>query len=167
MRRIPLTQGKFALVDDEDYERVSQFKWRYCPDYRNPKTIGKAVRTVRIVGKRTTEHMSRFILRLKPGEPDADHRDGNGLDNRRNNLRVCKTPFQNGQNRTIQTHSTPYKGVHALKSANTYQSHINVNGKRIYLGSFRTPEEAAYAYDLSAMHFFGEFARTNQQMGVL
>ena len=108
MKRIPLTQGKFALVDDEDFEALSQFKWRakHCPDGRRPEKSSKwyACRTeIRKrgpkAGKKKEVYMHRFLMDAPRGKV-VDHLNGDGLDNRRANLRICtqKENLANGVN---------------------------------------------------------------------
>lgn len=154
MKTIPLSQGKVALVDDEDFERINQFKWcaaKNCNAYYavrntyNPK--------IRII-------MHRVILNAKKGD-EIDHRNGNGLDNRKDNLRFC-TPSQNHQNRRLMKGGTSkYKGVDWFKREKKWRSKIVVNKKAIYLGLFDSEIEAACVYDTAASRYFGEFARFN------
>jgi hypothetical protein len=161
MKLIPLTNGMFAKVDDGDFDLVSRFKWRAAkaapvnaPYY--------AVTTVRKSGKRTTLRMHRLIM----GEPNAqfDHADGDGLNNQRANLRPCDR-FQNGQNRKIQQHSSPFKGVTWYGPSQKYVVKINIRGRQKFLGYFSDPLDGALVYDATAIEHFGPFARTNQQMG--
>lgn len=169
MRRIPLTQGKFALVDDEDFERVSQFKWRaYCSPDKQKRWY--AARTVRVPAKPKDRYfvvlMHRFIL---PHDmPHTDHRDRDGLNNQKENLRPC-TRIQNGRNRGIQKNKSGFKGVTFKKNhpSKPWCARVTLEGKRIHLGLFASAEDAAKAYDVAALCHYGEFARTNQQMGAL
>ena len=164
MKEIPLTQGKVALVDDEDFEKVSQFQW-----YAN--RIGKgdhwyATRNVRRNGKRRPELMHRVIMGLEYGDPrQVDHRDRvNTLDNRKCNLRVATRP-QNSRNIGVPKHNTSgFKGVSWRKQDDKWGANIKVNGVQRYLGSFPTKELAAVAYDAAAIELHGEFACTNEML---
>jgi len=145
---IPLTQGLYALVDGEDYLSLIQHKWHAQKD-------GNTYYAVRYRGIK----MHREILRLSTGV-QADHRNSNGLDNRKCNLRIC-TNSENNANRRIQCHSSRFKGVTWIKRDKKWQSQIGFNGKLIYLGRFDDEIKAAEAYDKAAKRLFGEFAKTN------
>ena len=168
MREIPLTRGYIAIVDDEDYEWLMQYKWRV---QINTKDAMYAITSLakRIEGYSWTRHetMHRMILELPEGQ-HIDHINGNKLDNRKCNLRLC-TPSQNnknlGKNRTyrgVPTTST-YKGV-CHRSRNCWSATINVDGVPHRLGHFPTEEAAANAYDEAAKRLHGAFARTNQDL---
>lgn len=148
MKKIPLTKGKFVLVDDEDFGRVHQFKWYLSND-------GYASRNKRENNRRVTIRMHRFILSVKPGE-NVDHISGDRLDNRRSNLRLA-TRQENAFNRgrTLKNKSG-YKGVSAKK--NRWLAQITRNYKVIYLGLFKTKTEASLAYKAAAKKYHGEFA---------
>ena len=146
---IELTKGRIALVDDEDYERVSSYKW----SLQNTNYAASC-----IDGKKTLLH--RFILDVSQ-EQTIDHKNRDGLDCRRENLRLC-THSQNQHNRPAQrNNSTGYKGVRWNKTNKRYAANISVDGHRIHLGYFDSPEDAAYAYDQAALQHYGEFAWTN------
>jgi len=158
MKTIELTQGKVALVDDADYLYLNQFKWHAHLHYSG--RIWYAIRgTVRDDGRKTTIPMHRVIMKARPDE-QVDHIDHDGLNNQRINLRLC-TVSQNAGNSNKHKHSrNPYKGVH-LTDSGRYRAYITINSRRINLGRFDDPIEAAEAYDAKAREVFGEFALTN------
>jgi len=159
MKEIPLTQGKVAIVDDADYEWLMQWKW--CAANFRGKFY--AIRAVNEKLKRTTIQMHRQIMDTPPGM-ETDHINGNSLDNRRENLRVC-TVSQNQMNRRTQKNNTSgYKGVSYSKHRKKWFSQIQIDKKRIFLGLFLTPENAARAYDEAAKRYFGEFTKTNFEL---
>jgi len=152
LRTIRLTKNKKAKVDDEDYEWLSQYKWYAC-EMRNK---WYAVRKV----NRKNVYMHRFII-----SPDIrlqiDHIDGDGLNNTRENLRVC-TSTENARNRRkINGGSSQYKGVHWHKRQCQWIARITIDRKQIQIGSFNSEIEAAKAYDDKARYYFGEFAKLN------
>lgn len=159
MKTIELTQGKRALVDDEDYEYLNSFKWTFKAGY--------ALRVAYPNGRyqrRQTIYMHREVMGL-PVEFDGrevDHKDHDGLNNTRENLRVA-TRQQNTQNRTKQTNpsSSTYKGVSFHKATGKWDARITVNKTLIRLGLFADETQAAAAYDKAATSYFGEFAQTN------
>lgn len=159
VKEIILTQGKTALVSDDDFERVSKFKWHAA------FTLGRwdARRKINLGEKRGIVRMSRFVLGV---DCFVDHRDGDSLNNQRNNLRPC-TLAQNARNRKNQNHSSKYKGVTLRPELGKWQAGIRANGSRNHLGFFEIEREAAMAYDRAALLHFGEFAKTNQQIGLL
>ena len=152
MREIQLTKGKVAFVDDDDFENLSQYKWN--------ATKGKAS----WYASRGKSHqgnikMHRMIMDA-PAELQVDHRDGNGLNNQKSNLRLA-TNGQNKQNARLQRNSTSgYKGVHQ-RANGRWQAQISHDNNYHYLGLFDTPVEAARAYDAKAKELLGEFARFN------
>jgi hypothetical protein len=152
MREIPLTQGQVALVDDEDFEELNQFKW--CA-YWAPHA--RTFYAVRRDGKRLTL-MHRQITKAPPGRK-VDHRNRIGFDNQKLNLRFA-TESQNSANSRLPSNNTSgFRGV--SRNRQKWQSRIRYNGRKIHLGSFDCPEEAAKAYDRAARHYFGEFATPN------
>lgn len=156
MKQIPLTQGQVALVDDEDYEIVMQYKWnavRFKHSYY-------AVRGAWIEKKVKRIHLHRFLMNPADGMV-VDHIDGDGLNNTRANLRVC-TNFQNIQNqRRRTTNKSGYKGVWWNPDLKKWRVRIRVNGKSLSVGHYDSAIDAANAYDETVRKHFGEFARTN------
>ena len=140
MKKLPLTQGQVAIVDDADYEWLSQWKW-YAAKICN---IFYAVRQAkRVNGKQKNIFMHAEIIGRKEGL-EIDHINGNGLDNRRENLRHV-THRENGQNRHDKR-SSKYPGVCWHKRDFNWQATIRLNGKAKYLGSFINEEDAFAAY---------------------
>ncbi|MCB1469043.1 MAG: HNH endonuclease [Rhizobiaceae bacterium] len=155
MKTIPLTGGGYAIVDDEDYERVSACKWW------TQKGKGGCLYAVRSRG----QLLHREIMRVGPGQ-FVDHINRDGLDNRKANLRVC-TNAQNMANQAKRKGtSSRYKGVHVTASGK-YVATIESAGTILHLGTFREEERAARQYDRAARVFFGNFARTNEMLGLL
>ena len=146
MKQIPLTQGKFALVDDEDYERVNQYKWHAS---RAPHTY-YASRKIRLsLGQKRIGRMQRmhhFIIGHPPIGFETDHIDGKGLNNQKYNLRFV-THRQNLQN-WHHPRASIYPGVSLDKNSSKkkWVTQIMVNNNKIYLGRFFSEEEAYKAY---------------------
>ncbi len=157
--RIPLTRGKYAIVDPDDFLHLSKEKW--CAS-RN-RGIFYAVRGVKgSNGKQRNIPMHRLILKV-PHNMFVDHINRNGLDNRKANLRPA-THAQNSCNRAKRgnrTYASKYKGVTSRSNSKTYQANIRVNGHPISLGSFDDEVKAAKAYDRAAKKYHREFAVLN------
>jgi hypothetical protein len=157
MRTIPLSQGYVALVDDADYERVSQFKWSAT----KTKTNVYGIRKVRLPNGRTTSQMlHRFIMGVTHPRVDVDHKDHNGLNNQRQNLRLCVRGENNGNSRKTRG-SSRYKGVSWDSGRKLWRADIRVHDKPIYLGRFSEECDAALAYDAAARANFGVMAHCN------
>lgn len=162
--RIPLTNRKrekiYAIVDKEDFELLSKVKWQlHMP--RKAHYTYYALRTVTVKGKRSCQWMHREVLRLRDPKAKVDHIDGNGLNNRRKNLRVASIS-QNGLNSRLRMdNKSGYKGVWKPKGASGWIAGIGQNYKSIHIGTFPTKEEAALAYNKKAKELFGEYARMN------
>ena len=152
-RRIPLTGGHVALVDDEDADRIlAMGAWQA---QLNGAVI-YARKSIWIDGRPTSVNMHSVIL----GAPRVDHINGDGLDNRRVNLR----PVTHGQNiynqRRRSTNTSGYKGV-SHRSSGRWQAYIQAQGRRYHLGTFHDPADAARAYDTAATKLHGQYARLN------
>lgn len=150
-QKIPLTKGCYALVDDEDYERISQYKWTMGKDY--------AIRSIRDAdGKKGHGYMHRFILDTQSRQ--VDHINGNKLDNRRCNLRPC-TPSQNQANSLPRKGSSQFKGVSWNRKNARWVAQIKINRNDKSLGRFNDEIDAAMAYDQAAFAAWGKFAYLN------
>ncbi len=149
-KEIQLSQGEMALVDDDVFAELDKFYW-YCD------ADGYAARMAkRPNGQRFVLRMHWCIKRVQPGFV-VDHINGNRLDNRAENLRVC-TKAQNNAN----IHKDGFKGVCWREHAKAYKAYIKKNGKQIHLGYFKDQVKAAEAYNEAAANLFGEFASLNQ-----
>jgi len=159
MKKIPLTRGKYTLVDDADFERLNQWKWYAKKD---GNTIYAARMSSRVGGKQSLILMHREILGLEPGDKrQGDHRNHNGLDNWRDNLRICTNP-QNQHNRSPHRNGTSvFKGVYWCKERRRWRTQIRFNGHLIHLGYFDSEIDAANLYDKTAKEYFKEYAFTN------
>lgn len=148
MKRIELSQNKYALVDDEDYEYINQWKWYYHKGY-----------AVRNQNKKQIS-MHRVITNCF-GDIDIDHINRNRADNRKSNLRICNDSLNQANTSKKTTNTSGYKGVSWNKQANKWTAQITVNNSRIHLGYFDNKETAARKYDEKAKQYFGEYATLN------
>lgn len=156
MKEIQLTQGLVALVDDEDYEYLNQWKWHAHKQTRS------GYRAIRAVNKKIII-MARVIMGLEDKGLLIDHKDRNGLNNQKSNLRLC-TKQQNNFNKTPhKTSTSKYLGVCLEKRLKNrkWRATITHNYKQIPLGRFENEQDAAAAYNLKAKELFGEFANLN------
>ncbi len=153
---VPLSRGLFAVVDVADGEAVGAFTW--SAKVRDGKPA-YAIRAYKAGGAKIFEHLHQFLWKLwgQPAARQLDHRDGDGLNCRRLNLRPA-THSQNGGNAKVyRTNSSGFRGVCRVK--NRWMATIVVANKRRHLGYFSSPEEAGAAYDRAAIGLRGEFAR--------
>lgn len=161
MKQIPLTQGKVALVDDADYDRLMAMgKWHYTAQGYAARSYGYKRESD---GRRSNKTilMHRMVSNASEGM-DTDHIDNDKLNNQRNNLRVC-TRSENKQNCGKRCNNTSgYKGVSWSKSKKRWQVFIWIKYKQINLGIFTDKIEAAKVYNEAALKYHGEFARLNE-----
>ena len=149
MGEIELTQGYKALVDDEDYEALKEYKWRAQKSKRNVHAVTKYCIS-----------MHRFLLGVDDPKIEVDHKDHNGLNNQRKNLRIC-TARQNSLNQRKRqgNYSSSFKGIDWNKENQKWEARIRCgDGSRIRLGKYKTEIEAAEAYRFAAELLHGEFA---------
>lgn len=146
MGKIKLVNGGETLVDDEDFERLNRYQWHRT-------TFGYAIVEMRL---------HRVVMDLKNNDPlIVDHINGNKLDNRRENLRICNKA-QNAVNTKLlrSTNTSGFRGVR--RHRNRWAASVTYNYRNIYLGLYKTKEEAAKAYNEAAKKYFGEFAVLNK-----
>ena len=157
-RRIPLTQGKYALVDQDDFERLNKHKWhadRHNNTFYAIRCVGSGKNRIRIMMHREILHPPDHLI--------VDHINHNGLDNRKANIRPA-TRSQNNFNRLIikrKGASSKYKGVAWKKSKEKWRAQIHVNGQCKFIGYFKDEIHAAKEYDNAAKKYHGEFASLN------
>ncbi len=155
MREINITRGMTALVDSGDLQKVSAWSWSAMKTRRKDKFY--AVATV----NNKFAYMHHLIL---GSTNQVDHKNGNGLDNRRENLRFA-TPSQNQMNRnkTLRKCTSAHKGVAFREKGRVkhWYAYITVSKKQMSLGYFASEIQAAHAYNEAATKYFGEFAKLN------
>ena len=157
MKEIQLTKGKVALVDDEDFEYLNQFKWQ-ANKIRNTFYANRNFRIYK--NKQGKIYMHRLILKAKK-EYVIDHIDGDTLNNQKKNLRIC-THSENMRNSKIPINNTSgYKGVSYIKRDKKWEAYITFNNKLLNLGTFTDPINAAKAYNAAAVKYHGKFAKLN------
>ena len=152
---IALTKGFSTIIDYDDLYKIKPYKWFYSNRYARAYTGGGRA-SPKIIA------MHRLILNM----PDdcgfeVDHIDGNGLNNQRNNLRICTRAENNRNCRKLSVSSSRYKGVTFDKQTGKWRTEITFNYKRIRLGRFSNEEEAARVYDKAALKYHGAFAKIN------
>jgi len=152
MKEIHLTQGKVTTVDDDLFDFLSQWKWHAVKNKHTWYAVAK------VNGSPVLMHR---VIMDAPAGVKVDHRDRNGLNNTKKNLRFA-TYSQNSANRKVSANNRlGYKGVYFDKRMKKYVAKVTASNKRYWLGHYSTPEDAARAYDEKAKELFGEFAGTN------
>ena len=155
--RVPLTQGKVAIIDAEDSERVLRHKWRLL---RAPRTCYAQTTRLCADGIWRTLFLHRFIIDAPDGS-EVDHWDNDGLNNRRGNLVVCTRSIHAERQRVRRNNKIGYLGVSKQTLNRSWAANICHRGQRIYLGTFAVPEDAARAYDAKARELRGDRATVN------
>lgn len=158
MKSIRLTQGKTALIDDLDYKLVARYNWFVHFDGHNWYPVRRTAKG--------HQKLHDFLMQT-PAGVEIDHKDRNGLNNQRRNLRIC-THAQNCANRFFKTaNKSGFKGVSWKKANKKWCAQIKTKRTVTYLGLFKDPKIAAKAYDYAAIKEFGEFALTNRSLGLI
>jgi len=149
--KFSIAKGKTTLIDKSDYDMVSKYRWNY--------NNGAVCTNIKVGERRTTMKLHRYLLGLKKGYGIVDHINGNPLDNRRSNLRLCN----NAQNKSNADkhidNKSGYKGVSWAKHAGKWQATIGANNKQYYLGLYDDPKEAYKAYVEAAKKYHKEYAK--------
>lgn len=162
-REIPLTRGLVAKVDASDFEWLSKYKWHAAlkRGVSHPYAVRTATKEEREAGVGQAIRMHRQIMFDVGPDKMVDHINGDTLDNRRANLRVCTRGENNRNAQKLRAASSKFKGVSFNKDTGKYRAAICIDGKVTIIGLYPTAMEAALAYDKFAMHIQGEFARLN------
>lgn len=148
MKRIKLTQNKWAIVDDEDFGRIIQYKWYFEHGYARRDENGKNI------------YMHRFILGIDDRRV-IDHKNRDGLDNRKENLRICNQSLNCANQRINSANTSGYKGVSWNKTLRYWTASVKLHGKT-KVKYFNVKEDAAKAYNEMALEKFGEYALLNK-----
>jgi hypothetical protein len=162
MKTIPLTKGFVAMVDDEDYEWLSKYNWCVRPSWNTHYACRRKQR-----GPDNPRRVGNIDMHTQiTGYERCDHKDRNGLNNQRSNLRPADYRQNNGNMGLHRDNTSGFKGVHRM--GKKWRATIGINGVSVPIGSFYDKREAAEAYDRAAISHFGEeFALTNRKMGLL
>lgn len=151
-KKIILIGGKLATVDDEVYEEIAQYKWGFVGRYAYTQEWTK--------GTSKNIYMHRMIMGF-PSQMEIDHINGDGLDNRKANLRVVSHAQNMANQKSRKNTSSIYKGVSWNKRRGKWESYIETSGKKKHLGYSLDEQEAAKTYDVAAIRIFGVYARPN------
>jgi hypothetical protein len=163
MKSIPLSQGKFFKIDDEDFERVSKLTWilvRTSKNYFYVINRKRKWQNGKQIGKSEIILLHRFIMNVKNSKKFVDHINHDGLDNQKHNLRICSLSQNTRNQRKRLNTSSTYKGVCAVKN-NKWQAAIKFKNKNIHIGTFDTEIEAADAYNKAAVKYHKKFSKLN------
>lgn len=157
MKTINLTQGKVAKVDDAMYGELSNYKW-FAIENRDTGTF-YCRRNVVIDGRRSTISMHRHVIGACSGQM-VDHINGDGLDNRKSNLRLCSASENNWNSRIRINNKSGLKGVSWCERDRVWIVGLRANGRYVRIGAFNDKEKAGKAYTVAAKKYHGEFARS-------
>ncbi len=159
MKEIELTQGKYAIVDDEDFEWLNSYKWHAAVMGRH--VYATRIERVKTTKKRKTVYMHREVLKPKANQL-CDHIDFDGLNNTRANLRVATKEQNQIHARAQRNRTSAYKGVMKASTVGRWIALVTTKGKHTYRGTYKTEEEAATAYNEGAKKYHGEFTSLNR-----
>lgn len=154
MASIEIAPGQSVLIDDDQYEEIAAHRWR--------AQKGKHTHYAAMNGGVL---MHRLIMRATKGDI-VDHVNGDGLDNRKENLRLCSNAENMMNARKIAGRSSRFKGVSWNKDRSQWYSTIEKDGKRKFLGGYKDEAVAAKQYDNAALRMFGSYAKTNEMLGL-
>lgn len=166
MRTIPLTQGFRALVDDEDFEELSRFRWHAHRSGRGGYRIVAMRNSPTINGRQTKIYMHRQVLDAPPGS-EVDHKDRNPLNNQKNNIRITGRRSNAGNRKLNGDNTSGFKGVHWDRRDRRWRARMWFNGKAKRLGYFDTALDGALVYDTAVRKLRDEHATTNRSLGLL
>lgn len=157
---IPLTQGQAAVIDDADAALIARYHWWAAKRPHTYYAVTKIKVTPGRRGRRRILHMHQLIMGDPPGM-QVDHVNRDGLDNRRANLRVATQSQNKANSGRYRNNASGFKGVYWRRSHQQWEAQITHQGRRYHLGYFRSPEDAARAYDAKARQLHGAFASCN------
>lgn len=149
MKTISLTRGKTTKIDDDDFELVSKYTW-HCTEHGYASTRRK--------DNRKFLYLHRFIMKARKGE-EVDHRNGDRLDNRKSNLRICDRTSNSRNTSAHRDNKTGYKGVYFDKRTMRFCARIMVSGKTFFLGRHDSAKKAHEAYKKAAVLYHKNFAK--------
>lgn len=159
-RFLPLTKGMYSIVDAGFYDHLMQWRWSVL-ECKNKTIAYYALRHANKSDLGSRENIFMHQQIMSAGVMEVDHKNRNGLDNRRSNLRLCTQSQNIGNTRVRKNTKTGFKGVSPQSLGSKFVAKINIDNVQTYLGSFDTPEEAAHVYDRAALEKWGEFAWLN------
>lgn len=159
MKYLELTKNKKTLLDDDDFAFAKSLGSWYWANKKGSK-YGYAEMTKRIEGKKIHFKLHRIIMNAQKGE-QIDHINGDSLDNRRENLRICTQSQNNANRRILSTNNSGYRGVSWSETAQMWRATIKKDGLQKHIGYFPDKKTAARIYNIEAMELFGEFAVLN------
>lgn len=153
MKEISLTKGMTALIDDEDFDKVKEFKW-----YAHESRPGKFYARSDFPGRKRV-FLHRFIMNIDDPKIQVDHIDGNKMNNTRSNLRLATNQENNRNQHKLKSNNTSnYRGVSFNKQSNKFEAYIKLpNKKKKNLGLFEKVEDAAKAFDIAAKEIYGTY----------
>lgn len=162
MKKIQLSKGKFAIVDDEDFEWLNQWKWHTSGSEVSKFYAARDVYPGRTSdGKRIHKRIYMHKQIMEFPRDEVDHINGDSLDNRKENLRITDHKHNGYNLKLYKNNKSGYKGVQFHKHIKKWMACIRVDRKLKHLGYFTTPEEAAKAYNIASRQYHKDFGRVN------